>query len=276
MRLGNYTIAAALVGALAMPLMAQPRRSRDRDRGPERESGVARLSSVIGEVTKRHGEANPMVHAGAGTPLVSGDWVATAAASRAELRLDESNFLRLGPDSEVRLLQLGDRSFQVDVIRGKVSYTMLKHGEADVDLRAANANIVPRKDGVYRIEVAAMDDTRVVVRKGEAEVLTPERSVIVKKGKSLAVRTADQGPRSVASAVPKDSFDDWNARRDKIMEQDRGPVYRRGGWYPSSIHLGYGWGWGYPWYWGGGWGPWGYGGFYRRPVVVARGGFHRR
>ncbi|MDX1979745.1 MAG: FecR family protein, partial [Bryobacteraceae bacterium] len=264
MKSARYVLIAALAGALAMPLMAQ-RRGRDRDRRPERETGVARLSSVIGEVTRRHGEGNPMVHADARTPLVSGDWVATATASRAEVRLDESNFIRLGPESEIRLVQLGERSFQVDVIRGKVSYTMLKHGEADVDLRAPNANIVPRKDGVYRVEVAAMDDTRVTVRKGEAEVLTPEHSVILKKNKTLAVRASDHSQRSTASAAPKDSFDDWNQRRDRIMEQDRGPVYRRGGWYPGGIHLGYGWGWGYPWGWGG-WGPWGYGGFYRRPV----------
>jgi hypothetical protein len=264
-----------LAGFLAASLMAQRPRSESRE--DDRGVGVARLTAVTGEVSKRHGDrTSELVRAESGTPLVGGDWVATAIGSRAEVRLDRSNFIRLGPNAEIRLLQLGERSFQIDVIRGTVSYTMLKHGEADVDLRAPNANVVPRKDGVYRVEVTGMDDANVVVRKGEAEVLTPDRSVIVKGDKVLIVRDA-KGPRQVSSAPDRDAFDDWVHRRDRIMEQERGPVYERDGWYPGRVHVGVGWGWGFPWGWGSYWGPyWGYGGFYHRPVVIVRRSAHRR
>jgi hypothetical protein len=196
---------------------------------------------------------------------------------RAEVRLDDSNFIRLGPSTEVRLLQLGQRSFQVDVIRGSASYTMLKHGEADIDLRTPNGNVVPHKHGVYRVEVPEPARSRVIVRKGEAEVLTPGGSVMVKKGKAISLHDADRAVRTqTASAPSKDGFDQWNERRDRIVEDARGPVYSRRGWAPGRIHLGLGWGWGGPWGWwcpGWGWGP----GYYRplRPRWFAGIGWRR-
>ncbi|MEZ5352367.1 MAG: FecR domain-containing protein [Bryobacteraceae bacterium] len=274
MKTTTTILAAAILIGTPLLAQAQPRGRDSRDNDDRRTSiGVARVTAITGDVSKRHGEGNELSRADAGTPLVSGDWVRTGVASRAELRLDNSNFVRMGPDSEVRLLQLGERSFQIDVIRGSASYTMLKHGEADVDLRTPNGNIVPQKDGVYRVEVPEPTRSRLVVRKGEAEVLTPAGSAIVKKGKTVSLEDTDKSVRQqVASAPSKDGFDQWNERRNKIVEQARGPVYSRG-WYPSRIHLGLGWGWGPywgPWGWGGyGWGRgYGWGGFgYSRPLL---------
>ncbi len=284
----RYALMSAAM-LLGFPLLvdAQPRNGRDGpDDGRRTSVGVARVTAIHGDVSKRHGEGNAMVRADGGTPLVSGDWVSTGTASRAELRLDNSNFIRLGPESEVRLLQLGERSFQVDVIRGSASYTMLKHGEADIDLRTPNGNIVPQKDGIYRVEVLEPTRSRLIVRKGEAEVLTPGGSMMVKKGKSVSLDDADRTVRKNAASAPdKDGFDEWNERRNKIVEQARGPVYGGGGWYPSRVHLGLGWGWGPYWgpwgYSGLGYGGWGYSGWgygYARPRIVighSRGGRRR-
>ena len=153
---------AALIGPVAT---AAPQRSRQDG------SGVARISTAIGDVSKRHGQSGDLVSAESGMPLVGGDTVRTGVGGRAELRLDASNFLRLAPNSEVRLRQLGERAFEIDIIRGVVAYTMLKHGEADVDLRTQGGNIVPRKDGLYRIELTGAKESTLLVRKGEAEVL---------------------------------------------------------------------------------------------------------
>jgi len=201
---------------------------------------------------------------------VAGDTLVTGASSRAEVRLDNSNFVRLGPNSEIKLRQLGERAYQIDVVRGAISYTMMKYGEADVDLRTPNANVVPRKDGVYRVQVTGPKDSQVMVRKGEAEAMTPDGSVVVKKGKALAMRESDPAKGKVTSAAKQDAFDDWNERRDDILQSARGPIYGGGPWYPSAVHVGVGWGggWGY-WgpYWGGLWGPY-WGGYYPRAGVV--------
>lgn len=242
---------------------------------PRREIGVARISSSAGDAAKKHGAGGDVAAAEAGLPLVAGDILTTGPGGRMEVRLDESNYLRLGRDSEARLKQLGERTFQVEVIRGTVSYSMMKHGEADVDLETPNANVVPRKDGIYRVTVMSPKESTVIVRKGEAEVLTPKGTVIAKKGKQVEVT---EGMARLAERAPaKDTFDEWAERRNGMLDNDRGPMYARGPWYPGP-HIGVGWGWPYYdpfWY------PY-YGGFgprvvVRAPVVVGhmRGGRRR-
>lgn len=227
------------------------------------ELGVARVSASAGDAAKRHGTGGDLVQAEAGMPLVAGDTVTTGPGGRLEVRLDDSNYLRLSQNSEVRLKQLGERAFRLDVIRGTVSYSMLKYGEADVDLQTPNANVVPRKDGIYRVTVRGPKESSVIVRKGEAEVLTPDGSVVVKKGKEAAV--SEPGERRIAAAPGKDPFDEWSERRNDLLEHDRGPVYARGPWYPGP-HIGVGWGW--PYYYDPFWYPY-YGGFGPRVVVRA-------
>jgi ferric-dicitrate binding protein FerR (iron transport regulator) len=205
-------------------------------------------------------------------PLVAGDTVVTGPGGRAEVRLDDANYVRLSQNAEVRLKQLGERTYSLEVLRGTVAYSMLKYGEADVDMQTPNANVVPRKDGLYRVAVLSPKESTVTVRKGEAEVLTPDGTVVVKKGKEALVSGAAE--RRVASAPNKDAFDEWNERRNEMLDRGRGPMYAGGPWYPGT-HIGVGWGWPYYdpfWY------P--YGGFYPRTVIVTGhrggGGGHRR
>lgn len=240
------------------------------------ELGVARISSSAGDAAKRHGTRGDLAQAEAGMPLVAGDTVVTGPGGRLEVRLDDSNYLRLSQNSEVRLKQLGERAFQLDVVRGTVSYSMLKYGEADVDLQTPNANVVPRKDGVYRVTVLSPKESSVIVRKGEAEVLTPDGNLVVKKGKEASV--SEPRERRIASAPSKDSFDEWSERRNDMLDHNRGPMYAGGPWYPGP-HIGVGWGW--PYYYDPFWYPY-YGGFGPRVVVRApvmmghRGGGRRR
>lgn len=271
-------LGVATVALLAMPvsLFAQPRRQTNMNRS-DNGVGVARVSMVAGDASRLHGRDR--MAAESGMPLVGGDSLSTGPASRAEIRLDDSNFLRLDANSEVLLKQLGQRAFQINVVRGSISYSMLRYGEADVDLRTPNANVVPQKDGVYRVEVNGPKDSRLIVRQGDAEVLTPQQNVRVKKGKSFVMREYEHGARlETASAPNKDTFDEWIQRRDKMMDQNRGPRYARNPWYPGMVHVGVGYGYGYP-YWAGGfwgdplWGPYPYyGGFFGGPTVVVRGG----
>lgn len=268
-------LGVATVALLAMPvsLFAQPRRQTNSDNSGV---GVARVSMVAGDASRRHGR--DVMAAESGMPLVGGDSLSTGSASRAEIRLDDSNFLRLDSNSEVLLKQLGQRAFQISVVSGSVAYSMLRYGEADVDLRTPNANIVPQKDGVYRVEVLGPKESKLIVRQGEAEVLTPQQNLHVKKGKSYIAREYEHGARmEVASAPDKDAFDEWTQRRDKMMDENRGPRYARNRWFPGMVNVGVGYG-GYP-YWGGGfwgdplWGPYPYyGGFYGGPTVIVRGG----
>jgi hypothetical protein len=117
----------ALVGMLQAPLWAN-------DSDTEPALGVARVSLTNGDITLQRGDSGDWIEAPVNTPLVAGDTLATGPASRAEIQLDHSNFLRLGEQSEVYLAELENRRFQIQVTRGLVTYVELHGGEADVAL----------------------------------------------------------------------------------------------------------------------------------------------
>ncbi len=86
--------------------------------------------------------------------------------------------------------------------RGLIDYSVFKGTEAEVEIDTANVAIHPsQKDGVYRVEVNSEGETQVIVRKGEAEISTPQGSTQVEQGQMIVVRgTAErdsvQGGRS--------------------------------------------------------------------------------
>lgn len=242
--------------------------------------GVARISATKGDVRMRHGKSGDSTAARAGQPLVPGDTVSTGRSSRAEIRLDFRNFIRLNGDTSVEIGQLGSRSFQVHVIRGLVTYSEWKHGAADMDIETPQVTVRPLKRGIYRVEVTPDGRTVINVRKGEAEVASAEGTRKLSKGRRMTIRgDADQAQFRLAKAEPKDSFDNWNKRRDKLLREDGPGGYSR---FPGRVYLGLGYGYGYPHHLGFGY----YSGYYRpygyyaprvrvSAVFRGRGGGHR-
>lgn len=257
---GVLVLALLLVG----PAVAQPPSSRTgRDDGNG--IGVARIALIAGDVSRQHGPQGDLVSADAGAPLVGGDSVFTKTGSRAEIRLDETNFLRLGPDTEVRLTQLGERYYQIELVRGTVGYSMLRHGEADASIHTPHADVTFVKDGVYRVTVENSKLTCVVVRRGAAEVSSANRSTTVRRGQSFRASEPEQGKR-VAAAPKRDAFDEWVERRDRFAAEGREMRAGRPWRVYPTIGLGYG----YPFYdpfWGfyGGYSRY-YGGVHLRPA----------
>jgi hypothetical protein len=94
-------------------------------------------------------------------------------------------------------------------------FSIFKGTEAEVEIDTPNVAVHPsRKDGVYRIEVNG-DETRVIVRKGEADVSTPQGSTRVEKGQLITVRGAGTETQYRVSDGPsKDSWDSWVSDRD--------------------------------------------------------------
>ena len=67
-----------------------------------------------------------------------------------------------------------------------IDYTVFKGTEAAVEIDTANVAVRPAQtDGVYRVEVNAEGETQVIVRKGSAEISTPQGSTQVEKGQMV-------------------------------------------------------------------------------------------
>ncbi len=218
MRRANRTILGIAVILLALPFAGRAQEGED---GPA--LGVARVSLTNGDVTVRRGESGDWVQGEVNAPLVDGDSIATGPGSRAEVQLDHSNLLRLGPDSEVHMASLGSRQFRVQVERGVITYSELRGGEADIDIETPLVAVRPGKNGQYRIEVHGDGEVWIMVRQGEAEVASPAGVEVLKKGKRMIVRAGVEKESDsefiVTKATPRDEWDEWNQHRDKRLRK---------------------------------------------------------
>jgi len=232
------------------------------------------------------GDAGEWVAATVNTPLVPGDQVATADRSRAEVQLDFANIMRLDQRTNAKVADLEQNKIQIQLASGLVDYTVYKNTQADAEIDTPNMGVHPLAPGIYRIQVDSPTETLLIVRQGEAEVLTNQGSTKVEAGQIIHIHGADNPEYKVDPAPGGDDFDKWCGTRDRQIQsaqalQHTGPQYTGSsdldnygqwsevpdygwcwtpqvdaGWVPYSA--GY---WGYEPYWGYTWisaEPWGW------------------
>jgi hypothetical protein len=209
---------AVIVGVMTLFAFATAN-AQENAQGVELSSGVARISLIHGDVSTQRGDSGDWAAAALNQPIVNGDKVSTGVRSRAEVQLDHANILRFGDNSLATIADLSRTQIQVQVERGIIDYTVFKGTEADVEIDTSNVAVHPaQKDGIYRVEVTSSGETQVIVRKGEAEISTPQGSTRVEKGQMVIVRGSGDGAQyRVAEAPSKDSWDSWNSDRDRII-----------------------------------------------------------
>ncbi len=245
-------------------------RSSERERGTS--LGVARISVADGDVSIRR-PSGDQEQAQAGMALVGDDLLITGADSRAEVQLDRGNFLRLGSNSELKIGDLGNRSFRVELLRGLAGLTQFGGAEADVNIETSHASVRTVKPSVFTVEFRDVGQTNIIVRDGAVEVFTDRGVQRVKDGALVVRAERDQTSVRGAKAGSRDEFEEWAKHRDKILDRDR-----RRGWFPSYLGLGLGYGGYYPFGYGGygGYGRRYYGRGYYRPRVSVRAGYAGR
>ena len=230
-------------------LSAQPRRNDSRiNSRVSRELGTAVISAANGDVRAHDSRTGDWVSAHASMVLENGDRLATGVGSRAEIEFGVANFARLNSGTEIVVGDLGNRSYQISVAEGELTYSMWKHAEADVLIEVGDVLIRSLKPGAYRVRTNERL-TVVTVRKGAAEIESPTGIRRVEKGERVTIaKRADNGRYDVAKARGKDQFDKWSERRDEILKQDR----RHRNWYGGGRLYAYG---GYPYHTGFGYYP---------------------
>jgi Family of unknown function (DUF6600)/FecR protein len=177
--------------------------------------GVARVSLIHGDVSSQRGDSGDWSAAALNQPVVAGDSISTGDRSQAELQLDHADILRLGNNSQAKVATLTRTQIQVQVGQGLAYYSVFKESEAQIEIDTPNVAIRPTsKDGVYRIQVSG-GETQVIVRKGSADISTPQGSTRLEKGQAAEVRgTADEAEYKLVGAPSKDDWDSWNNERD--------------------------------------------------------------
>ena len=203
----------------AQPTEAQP--GGPSGEGPARtDQGVARVSLIHGDVSSQRGDSGDWSAAALNQPVMGGDKVSTGDNARTELQLDFANTLRLGPNSKVNVANLTHKNIQIQLGQGILNYTVSKDSEAEPEIDTPNVAVHPsHHDGVFRIEVQPDGDTIVIVRKGEAQIATPQGSTEIHAGEMATVRgDINSAQYKLGTAPDRDDWDRWNSDRDHMIQ----------------------------------------------------------
>ena len=125
----------------------------------------------------------------------------------------------MSDESTANVANLSRTQIQLQVGQGLVNYDVLKGNEADVEIDTPNVAIHPQLgEGSYRILVNSDGETIVDVRKGSAEISTPQGSTHVEKDQRITIQgNADNAQYQVSDAPGKDDWDKWNSDRDHVI-----------------------------------------------------------
>ncbi len=196
---------------------------------------VARLSVMSGEASVRRRDSGEWIAAVVNAPLLAGDTLATGPGGQVELQLDEANYLRLAGDTEVRLADLMDGRSQIQVAGGQVFYRGLRDSAVQTEISTPSVAVHPLRLAATRIEVSGDGSTRIIVRRGEAEVSTQRGTERVREGNMMIVRSgAGDAEYQLAQAPGRDGWDAWNEQRDGYLERAQSNRYVGQGIYGAE------------------------------------------
>jgi hypothetical protein len=103
---------------------------------------------------------------------------------------------------------------------------VLRESNAQSELSTPALAVRPLRLSEVRAEVAPDGSTRIIVRKGDAELSTPRGTERIHEGNMMLVRgTPDDPEYQIVSASVRDGWDSWNDQRDSYLERSQSNRY---------------------------------------------------
>jgi hypothetical protein len=205
---------------MEIPAQYPPQSQGGPQQAQQNDPGAARISFIHGDVSTQHDGSNDWVAATLNTPVVSGDHISVGPNARAEIQLDHANILRMDGQSTANVVSLARNQMQVQIGQGLVNFDVLKNNDSGAEIETPNVAIRPQMgEGSYRIQVNSDNDTVVDVRRGSAEISTPQGSTMVQRDQRITIQgNADSAQYQVSGAPGRDDWDKWNGDRDHVIE----------------------------------------------------------
>ncbi|MCZ2154659.1 MAG: FecR family protein, partial [Bryobacterales bacterium] len=216
MRANQFLMALLTLALLSFGVQAQT------DAG----NGVARVSFIRGDVTIQRGDSGDLTEAAINAPLVTGDRILTGPNARAEVQFDYAHFVRLAPNTELRMQDLKQDRYLVAVAEGTVGFSRVEDYNSDVEVNTPSISVRPAKRGEYRVSVYPDGTTEITVREGQAEIYSPSGVQRLGKNQTMLVRGDISNPEfQMVAELRKDDFDQWNRDRDKLIRKSNSYQY---------------------------------------------------
>ncbi len=187
---------------------------------------VARLGILNGDASIRRGDSSEWVAAAINAPLMSGDQISVGVGSRAEIQLDAAHFLRIAGDTELRLADLENGHFQIQIAHGLVTWRVLRDSQSQAEISTPLVAVHPGRLSVVRVDVSVDGSSHITVRRGEAEVSTQAGTERVRENNTMDVRGQMNDPEfQVVAAAARDEWDSWSDQRDSYLSRAQSPRY---------------------------------------------------
>jgi hypothetical protein len=208
----SVKLATALAALLCIGFASLPALADDNGAAP----GVARVSLINGDVTLQHGDNGDTEAAVVNAPVSVGDYLSTGGGSRAEVQLDNVDFLRVGENAQMRFAKLDPNDHQIQLAAGTAELRVLGSSSANVQMDTPSITIRPDEPGAYRVTVDGNGNTTLTVRSGQADLLGPQGAQTIDAGTSVQVTGSASDPQvSQIDTLAYDDFDSWNSQRDQ-------------------------------------------------------------
>lgn len=215
-------LASLCVAAVATSARAQ---SRDERFISAKAGGVNFVSGKV--AAKRSGETEwfPLT---TNDDLKSGDVLKTGPDGRAEVLLNPGSYLRIGGNTEVKLVDASLDDLRLGLAGGSAVIEATGYSELDLSIVVETPQTQVRiaRSGIYRLDVLPSNVTELTVHKGRAYVGQPE--VRVKGGKVVRVGAAGAAPEvAKLDKKERDALDLWSRERGKELAKINEKLSRR-------------------------------------------------
>ena len=186
----------------------------------EEHARVMRVSLTKGEVSLRRAGHVEWERARLNVPLVEGDALATGHDSRLEIQLDARNFVRVGPDSVLRVVTLRDEGVAFSLSEGTATFRLARFDREReyFEIDAPGTTIAAEKRGLYRVDVGS--HVAVTVRDdGRARIYSQTSGFVLRDNRTarLVSDGSEEGDWELSAAAPSDFWDAWNGARERDL-----------------------------------------------------------
>jgi uncharacterized protein DUF6600/FecR-like protein len=215
----------AVLAFSALSVSAQPAVADDNvDVNEQDDSGigrVARLSFFDGDVSFQRAGVNEWSPVADNLPLLTGDQIYAGARARAEIQLGRGSYIRLSENTTLTISSLSEAGAQFEITEGTaiVRVERLSAAFQRFEVDTPNSALTLKGDGVYRINVTGGEVSEVIVRDGQADVLTDDGNFRVQSGYRLVVDTSPNGRLEIAADTSRDDWDRWSYDRDNSIDR---------------------------------------------------------
>lgn len=221
----SLLLAVFIAEAFVPAALAQAQQDPQDEEGPGR--GVARISLLNGDVSVQRGDSGDWVAAALNAPLLADDRILSGPNSHSEVQLDYYDRIRLGGDTEIRFPELDWHKYQVQVAHGTVIFSALPGTNDQIEFATPTGSLRPLAPGSYRMTVRDDGSVEFTVRRGEAEIFTPQGTRKLTPGRTMRLHLSPDNVAEfqMAYETPRDGFDEFSDRRDQELQHSKSYQY---------------------------------------------------